>query len=305
MPSTNLTTSTGKKQSWEESKKLLMGGPEFLKDLEGYDKDNIPQAIINKLQKFINNPDFTPAAIGKVSNACGGLCSWVCAMNTYHYVAKTIAPKRESLAIAEKELAQANGELKEAQDGLAAVKAKVAALEAQYNEAVSKSDQLAADKELTANRLVRAEKLVGGLGKEGVRWKATADALDEDKTNLVGNVLLACGALAYVGPFTNAYRLKLSASWIQTARGFGIPTAEKYSLQNTLAEPVVVREWGLQGLPSDDFSVENGLLVNKSKRWPLCIDPQSQANKWIKNMERSNNLTIVKLTDNNFLRTIR
>ena len=44
-------------------------------------------------------------------------------------------------------------------------------------------NQLAADKELTANRLVRAEKLVGGLGKEGVRWKATADdLLDDNKT---------------------------------------------------------------------------------------------------------------------------
>ena len=34
------------------------------------------------------------------------------------------------------------------------------------------------------------------------------------------------------------------------------------------------------------------------------IDPQGQANKWIKNMERANNLHVIKLTDGDFVRTL-
>lgn len=34
------------------------------------------------------------------------------------------------------------------------------------------------------------------------------------------------------------------------------------------------------------------------------IDPQGQANKWLKNMEKTNKLEIVKLSDNNFLRVV-
>ncbi len=34
------------------------------------------------------------------------------------------------------------------------------------------------------------------------------------------------------------------------------------------------------------------------------IDPQSQANKWIKNMERDNKLMVVKLSDEDYLRTL-
>ena len=34
------------------------------------------------------------------------------------------------------------------------------------------------------------------------------------------------------------------------------------------------------------------------------IDPQGQANKWIKNMERANNLHVIKLTDSDFVRTL-
>ena len=34
------------------------------------------------------------------------------------------------------------------------------------------------------------------------------------------------------------------------------------------------------------------------------IDPQGQANKWIKNMERENNVQVIKLTDGDYLRTL-
>lgn len=34
------------------------------------------------------------------------------------------------------------------------------------------------------------------------------------------------------------------------------------------------------------------------------IDPQGQANKWVKNMEKDNNLAIVKLSDSDILRKL-
>ena len=58
------------------------------------------------------------------------------------------------------------------------------------------------------------------------------------------------------------------------------------------------------GLPKDENSIENGIIIQKGRRWPLMIDPQGQANKWIKNMERANNLHVIKLTDGDFVRTL-
>jgi len=45
---------------------------------------------------------------------------------------------------------------------------------------------------------------------------------------------------------------------------------------------VQIRNWTIAGLPSDEVSVENAILAAKSPRWPLMIDPEGQANKWIK-----------------------
>ena len=65
-----------------------------------------------------------------------------------------------------------------------------------------------------------------------------------------------------------------------------------------------VRDWRLWGLPADDVSVDNGILVSKGKRWPLMIDPQGQANAWVRNMEGRAGLKLVKLSQPNFLRLI-
>jgi dynein heavy chain len=71
-----------------------------------------------------------------------------------------------------------------------------------------------------------------------------------------------------------------------------------------LGDPVKTRQWNIQGLPSDSFSIENAIISFKARRWPLYIDPQGQCNKWIKKMENENKLSVIKLTDKEFLRTL-
>lgn len=55
-----------------------------------------------------------------------------------------------------------------------------------------------------------------------------------------------------------------------------------------LSNATTIREWKIQGLPTDGFSTENGIIITRGTRWPLVIDPQCQAVKWIKNMEAAN-----------------
>ena len=72
--------------------------------------------------------------------------------------------------------------------------------------------------------------------------------------------------------------------WLTHLVDLEIPHSTACSLVSTLGDAVKIRNWQIAGLPRDTLSVENGVICQNSQRWPLFIDPQAQANKWIKNM---------------------
>ncbi len=159
-------------------------------------------------------------------------------------------------------------------------------------------------KNLTELQLGRAEKLVNGLHDESLRWAQAIKVLEKQLFNLVGNVLLGAGYISYVGTFTQTYRVKLLKSWMSHLTENNIPFSFDFSLESQLGDPVLIRDWCIKGLPADQLSVANGIIATTSKRWPLIIDPQSQGNKWIKNMEKANNLKIIKLSNSKFLNIV-
>lgn len=65
-------------------------------------------------------------------------------------------------------------------------------------------------------KLIRAEKLIGGLGGEKDRWTENAKLLGETYFKITGDVLLSSGAVAYLGPFTVDYRNVLNKKLLWT-----------------------------------------------------------------------------------------
>lgn len=103
--------------TWGEAKKQL-GDPNFILSLQEYDRDNIPDKVLRKINKYTSNPDFQPEKVGSVSFAAKSLCMWVRAMEAYGQIFRVVQPKRERYN-------QAMALLKEKQDALADAKKKL------------------------------------------------------------------------------------------------------------------------------------------------------------------------------------
>ncbi|VTJ73574.1 Hypothetical predicted protein [Marmota monax] len=289
---------------WEPGKGLLQDPGRFLESLFKFDKDNIGDVVIKAIQPYIDNEEFQPAAIAKVSKACTSICQWVRAMHKYHFVAKAVEPKRQALREAQDDLEVTQKILEEAKQRLQEVEEGIATMQAKYRECIAKKEELEVKCDQCEQRLNRADKLINGLSDERVRWQETVENLENMLDNISGDVIAAAGFVAYLGPFTGQYRTALYDQWIQQLTKHKVPHSSEPSLIGTLGNPVKIRSWQIAGLPNDTLSVENGVINQFSQRWTHFIDPQSQANKWIKNMEKDSGLDVFKLSDRDFLRSM-
>ncbi|KAL4086285.1 hypothetical protein PRIC1_014412 [Phytophthora ramorum] len=296
------------KDYWESAQKTILGNAKkLMEDMLKFDKDNIGDKIIQELDRYIEMEEFSPAAVRKASVACEAICMWVRAMHTYHNVAKMVEPKKLVLAKAQAELDVTMRVLADAKARLQAVVERLAELERNYNNAVDKKDQLVRDVRQCEIRLESALKLIGLLGGEETRWAATIRQLNHDYGNLVGDVVISAATISYLGTFTSEFRESCVATWYEALEKLKLPHTHGCNIITTLADPVKVRGWQIAGLPSDNLSVQNGLIMARARRWSLLIDPQGQANRFIKNLGKDsseNGLDVVKLTDKGFLKTL-
>ena len=150
------------------------------------------------------------------SQAAAGLCSWVVNILRYYEVYTDVAPKRMALN-------KANAELQAARDKLASVEKKVSELQAQlkvltdqFDEAASAKLKCEQDAAATSYTINLANRLVGGLSSENVRWSESVKNFKAEEKSLPGNVLLITAFISYVGCFTKTYRLQLMATWLES-----------------------------------------------------------------------------------------
>ena len=93
------------------------------------------------------------------------------------------------------------------------------------------------------------------------RWTEVAKQLGIKFENLIGDVLVSSGVVAYLGAFTAAFRQEQTADWVTACRNTNIPCSDDFSVTGTLGDPVKIRDWNIAGLPTDSFSIENGIII--------------------------------------------
>ena len=283
-----VNTLLGEKTDWDSAKRVLTDF-NFLSILKNYDKDNIEPGRLKKLAKYIQKPEYSPEEVGKTSRACKSLCMWTHAVHTYSAVAKEVAPKKLKLAELNARLEEADLMLREKQRQLFSVLQDVESLRNKLSAAEAEKEALIAESSLTEDRLLRADVLTRGLSSESKRWNEEVVKLNEKFATVTGDIFLAAAVISYAGPFPSQFRAAAELRWQEGCQKAEVPCASlldkklnKFDLVETLGSFAEQRQWVQCGLPADSVSRSNAIMAVRGKRWPLMIDPQGQANKWVR-----------------------
>ncbi|KAH0618009.1 hypothetical protein JD844_016916 [Phrynosoma platyrhinos] len=256
--------------SWQESLKLMTAG-NFLQNLQQFPKDTINEEVVELLSPYFEMGDYN------IETA-----------------------KRANLAVQENRLTTAMLDLQKAQAELDAKQAELDIVQAEYEKAMKEKQTLLEDAERCRHKMQTASSLISGLGGEKERWTEQSKEFAAQTKRLVGDVLLATAFLSYSGPFNQEFRNLLLNGWQKEMKTRKIPFGNNLNLIEMLIDTPTVSEWNLQGLPNDDLSIQNGIIVTKAARYPLLIDPQTQGKIWIKNKETRNELQITSLNHKYF-----
>ncbi|KAG8342491.1 P loop [Trypanosoma vivax] len=289
---------------WATAKEQLLNNPNSLMQrLINYDKEHINERLIQAVMPLVTSEDFTPKKIAGASQACAAMCQWTHAMVKFHEVNKKVEPLRQRLSIAQEDNRVFQEKLRMAQARLEAVAVRLAKLQNDKTNAENEMQELENVVKMTEVKLNRAAMLIDGLEGEKKNWTNTLLEIGENSKYLVGDMIAAAGQIAYLGPFTSVYRNTLLQQWAEKLDEHKIMHHPQLSVFHTLQDPIVTQGWNVNGLPTDILSVENGIIMSNARRWPLMIDPQTQANKWIR-QSFPESLEILKPTQKDVVKRI-
>eukprot|EP00762_Andalucia_godoyi_P000483 ANDGO_03248.mRNA.1 Dynein gamma chain len=279
----------------------MMTDTNFLNSLLNYERDEVTDEMVELCQPYFDIEEWDADKARAASGNVAGLCTWVSSICLYHDVAKIVQPKIEALRVAEVQLRVANSKLKAKQEELDQVEADLFKIQSEFDAMMRKKQELQDDADRTRKRMESANNLIGALAGEKDRWTQQSKEFADRTRRLIGDVGCVCAFISYCGPYNAEFRnMLLNKNFYDGCKQRNIPVTEGLGITKFLVDESQIGEWNLEGLPTDDHSVQNGIMVTRSSKWPLLVDPQGQGLAWLKRREASNEVVVVELTYKHF-----
>ncbi|KAJ9436464.1 Dynein gamma chain, partial [Diplonema papillatum] len=262
-------------------------------DFTEHRKDMINEETCELLDPYLDLAEFNHGDAWSTSHALGGLCKWVISMYNYIRIARAVEPKLIRLREMEGILRSAQVKLQEKETELSAVNAenqKQRDALAEKEEEMRKMEQKAME---TARRVSKADGLIADLGGERQRWTLQFERNTETVKKLVADVAVCCAFVSYCGPYNSEFRAYLLKDvLVKGCQNLHMPYTESISrgkeLVRFLVDPQQVTDWQLEGMPSDEHSIQNAIMITQNvlmepPKYSYLIDPQGQGLAWLKN----------------------
>ena len=290
--------------NWAYFKKIL-NDVKLLKTLldlpRKLEKNLFSPKILTLLQPFIEDPDLEPSYMEKkISSACGCFCHFIMGMFKLNELLRDkLIPATNRLNLALEESKKASENLHKIQTKFNEIQNKLDELTNNYNKINNEQEILQAEIAESQKKLTRAQKLTSKLGGEKKRWSECAVELEEKKQFVFGDIILSAIYISFLGPFLvpfrNQFLTKIIFKFLEekNIKFSGVPEINKI-----IGDPYLISNWVINGLPPDNGSVDNGMILNETKKPCLIIDPQKQAIKFFNKLYKNDFVIYKKIEIN-------
>ncbi|KAK3283536.1 hypothetical protein CYMTET_8768 [Cymbomonas tetramitiformis] len=263
--------------SWMSMKKFL--GSRAVKDeIINFDARKIDQKTRSAVQKLLDakGASFEHANIYRVSVAAAPLAAWVKANVKYSLVLERIQPLENDLQVLVSSLDESKVRLVQCEDDLKTLDDEVTKLKDDFGGRTREAETLKIGLQSAEDQLSAAESLLGKLGGEKGRWDEQVSLLESEILELPLNALMSCGFIVYLPSATEQRRASIVDTWRKLTKVDG------YNFRNFMSTESQMLTWKAEGLPSDDLSMENAIIILQTLQVPYIIDPSTQASDWLK-----------------------
>ena len=290
----------------------LMNKPQKLIALLGkfneeINEGHVPPKNFEKIKVYYKTEEAfkDPQKMRNKSQAAGSILEFMSCMVQYYDAMTLMIPKRKALVKANQDLINANQRLGIVKAEVAQLEADLAVMVKEFDEATEAKNKAIAEADFYAKKLHLAQRLVKALGSEKSRWSESITMIKDKLDVIVGDVLLASAFISYTGPFTKKFRKEIMNEEFMTFfHKKGLPMSADSDPVSMLVDDATKAEWNNQGLPNDPVSIENGVILSASQRYPLMIDPQLQGLTWIKQKEKARGLISMRVGSKNYINTL-
>ncbi|XP_013915709.1 PREDICTED: cytoplasmic dynein 2 heavy chain 1 [Thamnophis sirtalis] len=269
-------------------------------DIATFDARNIPKDIRESVEDLLtkNKASFDSKNAKRASTAAAPLAAWVKANVQYSYVLERIQPLETEQSGLQANLRKTEDRKRKLEDLLNSVGQKVAELKDKFQARTSEAAKLETELVKAQETVKAAEILIKQLDREHKRWNAQVSEIADELSTLPRRAQLSAAFITYLSAAPEDQRKASLDSWTKSA------SLEKFDLRRFLCTESEQLIWKSEGLPSDDLSIENALVILQSKVCPFLIDPSSRATEWLKTHLKESRLEIINQQDTNFINAL-
>ncbi|XP_018422828.1 PREDICTED: cytoplasmic dynein 2 heavy chain 1 [Nanorana parkeri] len=262
-----------------------------------FDAGNISKEIRESVEELLerNNTSFEAKNAKRASAAAAPLAAWVKANVQYSHVLERIQPLAKEQAGLQSNFRRTEERKQKLEDQLNTVGQKVAELKEKFQTRTTEAAKLEAELSKAQEIIQSAELLIGQLDGEHKRWNAQVEEITEELSSLPKRTQLAAAFITYISAAPEDQRKDSIDQW---RKAVGLETFDLRRFLSTESEQLI---WKSEGLPSDELSIENALVILQSQVCPFLIDPSSQATEWLKTHLKESRLEVINQQDANFI----